>query len=267
MRILFWNTQKKNPPPELSTFCQANEVDIVIIAEPGPRARSLGELLSAPGIGGYIRINLVTKRFEVFSRLRLNQVRSKHDSARFSIWQVQPILGCDFIFAVVHLPSKMHADESDQHATARAVVNEIQRVESELGHQRSVVMGDFNMHPFDLGMVAADGFHGVMDRKTALEQSRMVQSQQYHFFYNPMWSRMGDASKGPPGTHSYRDSGIKAFFWHTFDQVLLRPALLERVPDQNIQVLSQLDTLSLLNKSGKLSAASDHLPILLELNN
>ena len=193
-------------------------------------------------------------------------MQPKHDSNRFSIWHIEPVLGADFTLVVVHLPSKREANDIDQQESARQVVTELQRVERDLGHQRSLVVGDFNMHPFDDGMVAASAFHGVMDRGTAAKRSRIVQEISYDFFFNPMWSRMGDASKGPPGTHSYRDSGIKAFFWHTFDQVLLRPALLDRVPDQNIQVITTLGALSLLNKNGKIAGTSDHLPLLVELS-
>lgn len=266
MRLLFWNMQKKDAPPEFSAFCQAQEVDVVLLAEPGPHAKMLGESLSAPGIDGYLRLSPSAGRFEVFSRLLLHQMRWKHGSNRFSIWQIEPVLGADFILVVVHLPAKLNAEYLDQHESARQVVIELQRVESELGHQRSLVIGDFNMHPFDDGMVAASAFHGVMDRRTAAKRARIVQKVKYDFFFNPMWSRMGDASKGPPGTHSYSDPGIKAFFWHTFDQVLLRPALLNRVPDQNIAVLTSLGKLTLLNKNGKIVGSSDHLPLLVELN-
>jgi len=266
MRLLFWNMQKKDTPQQFPAYCQEQEVDVVLLAEPGPHAKMLGDSLSAPGVGGYLRLSPITGRFEVFSRLPLHRMQPRHDSNRFSIWHVRPVLGEDFNLVVVHLPAKLSAGNLDQHESARQVVTELQRVERELGHQRSLVIGDFNMHPFDDGMVAANAFHGVMDRRTAAKQARTVQNVSYDFFFNPMWSRMGDASKGPPGTHSYADSGIKTFFWHTFDQVLLRPALLERVPDENIHVLTALGALSLLNKNGKISGTSDHLPLLIELS-
>jgi exonuclease III len=267
MRLLFWNVQKKDVPSEFSAFCQAREIDIVLLAEPGPHAKALGESLSAPGVGGYLRLSPTTERFEVFSRLSYSQLRPKHDDGRFSIWRLHPATGADFTVVVVHLPSKLHArNDLDQHESAQKVIQELQRVELEVGDQSSLIIGDFNMHPFDDGMVAANAFHGVMDRQIAFEKSRKVQGQSYDYFYNPMWSRMGDASKGPPGTHSYRDSGIRAFFWHTFDQVLIRPSLLNRVPDQNVEVISALGTLSLLNNSGKIAPTSDHLPLMVEVS-
>jgi hypothetical protein len=35
-----------------------------------------------------------------------------------------------------------------------------------------VVIGDFNMNPFDRGMVNANGFHAVMSRQIAALRSR-----------------------------------------------------------------------------------------------
>jgi hypothetical protein len=40
-----------------------------------------------------------------------------------------------------------------------------------------------------------------MDRSIANNIARVVQKQRYEMFYNPMWSRLGDASEGPPGTY------------------------------------------------------------------
>ena len=72
--------------------------------------------------------------------------------------------------------------------------------------------------------------------------------------------------QGPRGTLYYRETGITAYFWHTFDQVLLRPALMDRVPDKNITVLDSFGTLLLVDKTGKMFRCSDHLPLLVELN-
>ncbi len=266
MRLLFWNLNKNDAPPELSSFCQLHEVDIVLLAEPGPHAKALGESLSAPGVGGYLRLTPAPEWFEVFSRLSFDQMRLKENYERFCIWRIVQSSGADFLLTLVHLPSKKHAKYLDQHDAAQQVVAALKTVESQLGHQRSLVVGDFNMHPFDDGMVAANAFHGVMDRRTAIKQSRSVNGRKYDYFYNPMWSRMGDASNGPPGTLSYSDTGITAFFWQTFDQILLRPMLMAQVPDQNIQVLTSLGRLSLLNKHGKISGPSDHLPLLVEVS-
>ncbi len=87
------------------------------------------------------------------------------------------------------------------------------------------------------------------------------------FFYNPMWGKMGDNSQGPPGTYYYNDSSYANLFWHTFDQVIMRPDLLEYFSDESLQVLDSIKGVSLVSPDGipDTSIGSDHLPILVTL--
>jgi hypothetical protein len=131
-----------------------------------------------------------------------------------------------------------------------------------------VLVGDLNMSPFENGVVSAAGLHGVMSRQVARKGSRIVQSREYPFLYNPMWNLMGDEPPGPPGTYYYPEGGHRAFFWHMFDQVLIRPGLLDRFDAQRLRVLESVDHTPLLNAAGLPDGdrASDHLPLLFQLN-
>ena len=124
------------------------------------------------------------------------------------------------------------------------------------------------MNPFEEGLVAADGLHAVMDRYTALKGQRTVQGETRKFFYNPMWSLLGDLSNGPPGTYHYSNSGQVCFFWNAFDQVLLRPSLLDCFSDNSIKVITEFNGTNLLSTTGKPDNRnfSDHLPIFVHLN-
>jgi hypothetical protein len=107
-----------------------------------------------------------------------------------------------------------------------------------------------------------------MTRQLATEPGRRIESVRYPFFYNPMWSLFGDGSPGPPGTYYYRSSEQIAYFWHIFDQVLLRPALLSFFRNERLKILSGDGTVSFLGERGvpDRKSASDHLPILFELD-
>ena len=89
----------------------------------------------------------------------------------------------------MHGPSKASGWEEDSLAMqATEFADDIAHVEENAGHQRTILVGDFNMNPFETGMVAARGLHGVMSRHIAQRGSRTVQGRSYPFFYNPMWS-------------------------------------------------------------------------------
>ena len=69
------------------------------------------------------------------------------------------------------------------------------------------------------------------------------------FFYNPMWSKFGDAGPAPPGTY-FRNKGEDVnYFWHMFDQVLVRPALLDSLPNDGVSIVSRVGDMDLLKKS------------------
>ena len=121
------------------------------------------------------------------------------------------------------------------------------------------------MNPFEAGMVAADGFHSVMDRRIALKGSRIVGGKERKYFYNPMWRLMGDDTNSFLGTYYYR-GGQVSYFWNTFDQILLRSSLLEYFESENISIISQVSDQSLLKNNKINKTFSDHLPIMIELD-
>ena len=124
------------------------------------------------------------------------------------------------------------------------------------------------MNPFEIGVVSAAGFHGVMDQRIAQRGSRRIKGKKYAFFYNPMWGLLGDTSTGPPGTYYY-DTGTQTnLFWNMYDQVLIRPELLHNFHAEELAVLTEVDNKSLLSSSGipDIHIGSDHLPVLFKLD-
>jgi hypothetical protein len=107
----------------------------------------------------------------------------------------------------------------------------------------------------------------MMSRDVADRAGRVVQGEHRAFFYNPMWSLMGDASLGPPGTYYYSGSAPITYFWNTFDQVLLRPSLTKRFVPGDVRVLDVVGGQSLLTGNGVPDKArSDHLPLVATVN-
>jgi len=138
-------------------------------------------------------------------------------------------------------------------------------MEDRLGHDRTIILGDLNMNPFDPAMVGADGLHAVSARSVAAEGSRIVQGHRRKFFYNPMWHYMGDAGAKPAGTYFYRSSTYLSYFWNTFDQVLLRPPLMNYFQDDALRIVTDIRG-KLLFRNGRISNDySDHLPIIVTI--
>jgi len=94
-----------------------------------------------------------------------------------------------------HFPSKLWKDTDDQNQGATRIARYIREAEEKVGHERTVVMGDFNMDPFEPGVVGSEGLHGTMDRSIASRGTRVVAEESRTFFYNPMWSFFGDTDR------------------------------------------------------------------------
>ena len=207
--------------------------------------------------------NLAAQRFEIFTRFSSRFIPAVDETDRLTIRHLKLPGLTDVLLAVTHFISKMHWSEHDQGLECGPLAESIRKTEARVGHSRTILVGDFNMNPFEFGVVSAGGLHAVMSRRDAEREERIVQSKRYPFFYNPMWSLLGDASIGPPGTYYYDDSAHKVLFWNMFDQVLVRPALLDRFNNTDLEVITDDGNTSFLNPKGLPDSklVSDHLPI------
>jgi hypothetical protein len=266
--FLFWNINKRPLQNEIADLCEEYLVDVLILAEADVCDVVLLETLNRKKSALFRMPSNLSSRLKFFTRLPDPFFTSVHDERYIAIRRISPPIGVDLLLVAVHLPSKLWRKESSRVFDCTRLRKTIRDAELKTGHTRTVVVGDLNMNPFEVGVVASDAIHGVMDRATARRVSRVVSDQECEFFYNPMWGRMGDASKGPPGTYYYDSSEQVSYFWNTFDQVLIRPSLLDIFPDDGLKVLTSANGKKLVraNNIPDDKVASDHLPILFTID-
>ena len=81
-----------------------------------------------------------------------------------------------------------------------------------------------------------------------------------------MWNLLGDKCNGKPGTYYYSGSKLMEYFWHMFDQVLIRPALIGDFAFDKLKIIESSGNISLLAENGLPDKKfSDHLPIFFSL--
>jgi hypothetical protein len=267
--FLFWNLKgKESIGPIIANLAWQYDVDVLMLAEckiePGPFLTTLNR----PNDSKYHYVPRNTcKKIEIFTRFASNFIESIHEENRLTIRRLRLHGQTDILLAVGHLPSKMHRRNTSQSGPCIRLAKSIERAEEEVGHRRTVLVGDLNVNPFEDGMVMAEGLHAVMTRGIARKETRKVDGVTYPFFYNPMWSLFGDGSPGPPGTYYNWRTEDNVYFWNMFDQVLLRPDLLDMFNNESLQILDSVGKISLVDDNGlPRKEISDHLPILFELN-
>ncbi len=173
----------------------------------------------------------------------------------------------EFLLTAVHMPSKRDMRDESQAFECSKLSDSIRAAEMSRKHGRTVLLGDFNMNPFESGMVAAPGIHGTMAKQVAMRRTRTVQKEEFPFFYNPMWGCFGDFPNRPPGTMYYEKAEHVCYFWGIFDQVLIRPDLVQNFDSASLRILTHAGLEPLIGGNGHPSKtfASDHLPIVFKM--
>jgi hypothetical protein len=263
INILFWNVGSKPRQAQIVKLANPFDVDIVLLAEfvdlPDDMLNALNETRVEYA---YSPSNGNTK-ISIFARFSDQFVRPIFETDRLTIRRLRLPDKDEILLAAVHFPSKLHWSDESQVLECTKLADDVRRAEENSGHRRTLLVGDFNMNPFESGVVSALGIHAVMDRRIAQVGSRVVQDCEYPFFYNPMWSFFGDGSPGPPGTHFHQRAEHRVYFWNMFDQVLVRPELLDRFRMDRLAIIDHNGTESLLTDAGRPNPriGSDHLPI------
>ncbi len=267
--FLFWNIARKPLAEVVARLAVRHQADIVLLAESELSPAQILVALNRPAKIWQFAAPLISGRekIHIFTRLGKGNLAERLDAPRWTIRELaRPALPAVTIVAV-HLPSKLRSNPSSQAFECAELAADIRAIEAQVGHERTLVVGDFNMNPFEEGMLAANGLHGESSRRLAMARERVVEGKKYPFFYNPMWNFWGDAGRGPGGTYFHRSSDRVRLSWNLFDQVLVRPDLLPFFDNAELQILETDGVKSFLTRAGTPTTrdGSDHLPILFSL--
>jgi len=268
LSFLFWNIYKKPLAENIARMALHYDVDVIMLVEsninPADLLILLNQSLATNLIGYEYAPQYDCTKVQIFTKFSSQFIPPYDDYDRLTVRHLKLPAREDFLLAITHFPSKNDFTESDQLSESIELSNYIKDAENRIGHQKTILVGDLNMNPFEEGLVNANALHSVMKRNIAEKKNRIVQNKSYPFFYNPMWRFFG---QDVAGTYYYRKAAHKVYFWNIFNQVLVRPDLLKYFDENELKILDFDGQKSLLSKTGipDKNNASDHLPIYFEL--
>lgn len=268
MKILFWNINRKDLREELNLIADEIEPDILLLAESDLTVVEVLKALNKTKTNYSFNSDPICGKIKMFSKFHDKFIISITSNLRYIVKSIEVPSYPKFNLMVLHYQSKINWDSFDQMAHILELNSTISTFEQSQGSLKTLLIGDFNMNPFESGMVQTTGLHSVMSKSVALKQKRTVDGKDYPFFYNPMWSFLGDSGKGSVnGTYYKVMSKPINYFWNLFDQVLLRPDLLEHFDEDKLEIITEIGkNKKLLNSKGIINTKiSDHLPISLTL--
>lgn len=269
MRFLFWNLNKKPLADTITRLATAHNIDVLMFAECDIIPAVLLTSLNSNGRADYhyAPCRECTK-IHLYARFSDNFLPIVLETDRLTVRRMELPNSPSILLAVVHSVSKLQYSEESQREEARALSRTIQEAEGFAGHKRTILCGDFNMNPFEYGMAGAGALNAAMTKQIARRLPRVIQRQSYSYFYNPMWTHFGDLADTAPGTHYYTKADHLCYYWNMFDQVLLRPELLDIWDDNTLKILKTDGSNVFLSSTSNyaLKGMSDHLPIMFDLN-
>ena len=264
--FLFWNLCKKALLESLVRIALRYEVDVIILAENSMVSAKIVSALNTASKSIFQPAQrLGCDKLDLFTRFPSRLLETVLEDERLTARELTlPGAKDSILLVALHFPSKTFMDDDEQASLVPLYVDQIKQAEKAVGHSRSLVIGDFNMNPYERGLVNVTGFNAVMTTALAARGSRKVQGKEWQFFYNPMWGLFGDRTPGPPGSYYYSGTGPASYYLHIFDQVLIRPDLYQISKNVNIQILDTDESVQFLGSSGRPNRRiySDHLPLL-----
>lgn len=172
-----------------------------------------------------------------------------------------------FLIWFVHLASPMGSSDRSRHTvqTGQALRGAVEAIELNTAAQ-SVLIGDFNMRPYDSGMVDPTALNAAPCRLEA-RRPRVVAEVSHPHFYNPCWELLGNReSNRQPGTHR-RNDRTDSVRWWLIDQLLIRPSIAGKLAARTPRILTEVGGTQLVTPRGAVNKSiSDHLPIVASLS-
>lgn len=265
--FLFWNINRKPLHESVARLVELHDVAVLMLAESPMSAGTMLVSLNRHD-GGWQFPFSERNKIQVYTRFNGQLLEARLEAPRWTIRELLLPGLPSIVVAVVHLHDKRNWNDASQSAACYGLARDIENVEARVGHHRTLVVGDFNMNPFETGIIAGNGLHAESTRRIAGKVGRVVDEETQRYFYNPMWNFFGDETRGPAGTYYYRGTEMVRMPWNMFDQVLIRPELFPYFVTGELEILTEDGQSSFLTAQGTPTTrrGSDHLPILFKLN-
>lgn len=263
-KILYWNLMLKSDLSSvIKELANLRSFDILFFSETTQKSRkSLDQALKPLGYSTRTQL-MGDVRVAIFDKYQDSEIVFTKEEQRFTII-IYNFGGEKYMVVGVHLDSPAsYPDESDRYLKASVAYSTIALYIKTYAVKKMVIIGDFNMNPFDRGMVSELSF-----KATHCKQTAITVSGGKDYFYNPSWRIFSNDLTGkvkkPPGTIHYvpRNKDTYVDYWHVFDQVLISPQLFSKYSN-HYEVLTGWNKVKLLDSNliPDRTKFSDHLPI------
>src|SRR5260370_13733610 len=199
LTFLFWNL-KGNRPDLAANLVRHHGVDILMLAECPTVPANMLEALNRPSAEvSYLYED--HPKLAIYSRFADRWLRPIGKGNDYTIKEIALLERPALLLCVVHFPSKLYRTAEDQWSYTTTFCNSVlASAEKDAGHNRTIIVGDLNMNPYETALVAANAFHAVPTRAIASRERRTVKFESNRYFYNPIGRHFGARPQAHSGT-------------------------------------------------------------------
>jgi hypothetical protein len=175
IRILYWNIHKKDLSEAVSILANDLDADVIVLLEhpgdPGPTMLLLQQQVDPD----FAVPSYSNTRFVVFSRLPFPHFEEVFYSSRFSIRRFRHE-GICALLAIIHGPDPINYDMDARTSFACEMMRDLRQAMKENQTTKVVIIGDFNLNPYDAAMNQATGFNAMMTKSCVAKGTRKLRA-------------------------------------------------------------------------------------------
>lgn len=206
-----------------------------------------------PSYGGCSHIcGLISNRYKTINVL--------HEDNRYAIFKIGMATGI-LLIAAIHNVSKMSGGTFDQLNVLQRICSDLTEQETKFQSKNSIMVGDFNINPFEETSVSPNSLFAIPYKEELKNTTAVRQGIVREKFFNPSWKFLSN-QKAPYASYYYNSSKSDNYYWNMFDQVIVRPRLINAFNMDSFSIITESETCQLmLNGKPNKNNFSDHLPI------
>lgn len=163
-KILFWNVHKKDLTDHVCQLAEKTSADVMVLNENRVASKqTLNTLRERVSEHFYIPYSISEQRFHCFCRtpeLDLSQV----DNGERTNTRILQLGSQRTLLGLVHGVDPRNHDPATRQSFAQELSREMRFVKDQQKTNKLVMMGDFNMNPYESGMNLAAGLNAMMTR-------------------------------------------------------------------------------------------------------
>ena len=174
LHILFWNMYRKDLSEALASIVEEHQPAVVILAECGATVEVLLNAVNRTTVR-YRFVDMIgDSKLVALTTLSSIQIHCLREEKRYSFWRVKTENSVVTLCGV-HLQSALNYDREELNELIPRLRRDLESVEVFEKHNRSILIGDFNLEPFDRGFTSSEGLGAVSSLRLAKRaQARQV---------------------------------------------------------------------------------------------